>query len=93
MKRDGKSDRLIFVPQTLSSSTSAYAVTSHSSHGLTAGRVLVKIDIEFSSYLVNERLASVAISQASHSAKIWTNNTETLLRPSAEIQFVDLVAR
>jgi conjugative relaxase-like TrwC/TraI family protein len=55
-----------------------YAVTSHSSQGLTAGRVLANIDTESSRMLINTRLAYVAVSRASDDARIYTNNAETL---------------
>jgi conjugative relaxase-like TrwC/TraI family protein len=55
-----------------------YAVTSHSSQGLTAGRVLANIDTESSRMLINTRLAYVAVSRASEDARIYTNNAETL---------------
>jgi conjugative relaxase-like TrwC/TraI family protein len=55
-----------------------YAVTSHSSQGLTAGRVLANIDTESSRMLINTRLAYVAVSRASDDVRIYTNNAETL---------------
>jgi conjugative relaxase-like TrwC/TraI family protein len=55
-----------------------YAITSHSSQGLTAGRVLANIDTESSRMLINTRLAYVAVSRASEDARIYTNNAETL---------------
>jgi preprotein translocase subunit YajC len=55
-----------------------YAVTSHSSQGLTAGRVLANIDTDYSRNLINSRLAYVAISRASDDARVYTNNAETL---------------
>ena len=53
-------------------------MTSHSSQGLTAGRVIANIDTESSRSLINTRLAYVAISRASEDARIYTNNAETL---------------
>jgi len=55
-----------------------YAVTSHSSQGLTAGRVLANIDTESSRMLINTRLAYVAVSRASDDVRIYTNDAETL---------------
>jgi len=55
-----------------------YAVTSHSSQGLTAGRVLANIDTESNRLLINTRLAYVAVSRASEDARIYTNDAETL---------------
>jgi hypothetical protein len=39
---------------------------------------LANIDTDSSRSLINERLAYVAISRASHDARIYTNNAETL---------------
>jgi hypothetical protein len=55
-----------------------YAVTSHSSQGLTAGRVLANIDTESNRLLINTRLAYVAVSRASDDVRIYTNDAETL---------------
>ncbi|MHB8755105.1 MAG: MobF family relaxase [Candidatus Acidiferrales bacterium] len=52
-----------------------YAVTSHSSQGQTADRVLVHVDTEqIGEKLVNERLAYVAISRGRYDAQIYTND-------------------
>ena len=53
-------------------------VTSHSSQGLTAGRVLAHFDTDSSHNLINKRLAYVAVSRASDDARVYTNNAETL---------------
>lgn len=55
-----------------------YAVTSHSSQGLTAERVLVNIDTEVYPELINRRFAYVSVSRASHDAQIYTNNASSL---------------
>jgi leucyl aminopeptidase len=55
-----------------------YAVTSHSSQGLTAERVLVNMDTEVHPDLVNSRFAYVSVSRASHEAHIYTNDAESL---------------
>jgi hypothetical protein len=55
-----------------------YAVTSYSSQGLTAGRVLVHADTSQSKQLVNERYAYVAVSRGSHDAQIYTDNAQRL---------------
>ena len=52
-----------------------YAVTSHSSQGQTADRVLVHIDTERGGErLVNQRLAYVAVSRGRYDAQIYTND-------------------
>jgi ATP-dependent exoDNAse (exonuclease V) alpha subunit len=79
VKMDGKTERVVmFDPQKFRQFDHGYAVTSHSSQGLTAGRVLVNIDTDSSRSLINDRLAYVAISRASDDARIYTNNAETL---------------
>ncbi|WP_348266203.1 MobF family relaxase [Edaphobacter sp. DSM 109919] len=55
-----------------------YALTSHSSQGLTAGRVLVQIDTNLSPGLINNRLAYVSVSRASEDARIYTNDAHSL---------------
>jgi ATP-dependent exoDNAse (exonuclease V) alpha subunit len=52
-----------------------YAVTSHSSQGQTADRVLVHIDTEQArERLVNRRLAYVAVSRGRYDAHVYTND-------------------
>ncbi len=56
-----------------------YAVTSHSSQGQTADRVLINVDTELGSKdLLNRRMAYVAISRGALDAQIFTNNAATL---------------
>ena len=51
-----------------------YAVTSHSSQGLTAERVLVNADTGVHPDLVNSRFGYVSVSRASHEAMVFTDN-------------------
>jgi len=55
-----------------------YAVTSHSSQGLTADRVLINIDTTVNPQLINSRFAYVAVSRASLDAEIYTNGAADL---------------
>ncbi len=56
-----------------------YAVTSHSSQGQTADRVLVHVDTEQAGEkLVNRRFAYVAVSRGRYDAQIYTNSTANL---------------
>ncbi len=55
-----------------------YAVTSHSSQGLTTDRVLVNMDTTAHPELINTRFAYVSVSRASEDARIYTNNATTL---------------
>ena len=76
---DGKEKRSVsFNPVEFRQFDHGYAVTSHSSQGLTADRVIANIDTDSSRSLINNRLAYVAISRASQDARIYTNDAETL---------------
>jgi conjugative relaxase-like TrwC/TraI family protein len=55
-----------------------YAVTSHSSQGLTADRVLINIDTTANPQLLNSRFAYVAVSRASIAAEIFTDDSAGL---------------
>jgi ATP-dependent exoDNAse (exonuclease V) alpha subunit len=55
-----------------------YAVTSHSSQGLTTERVLVHADSSVHPDLLNSRFAYVSISRASHEATLFTDNMAKL---------------
>jgi ATP-dependent exoDNAse (exonuclease V) alpha subunit len=56
-----------------------YAVTSHSSQGQTADRVLVDVDTAtLGAQLVNRRLAYVAVSRGRYDAQIYTNDISEL---------------
>jgi ATP-dependent exoDNAse (exonuclease V) alpha subunit len=56
-----------------------YAVTSHSSQGQTADRVLIHVDTDLGAKeLLNSRMAYVAVSRGAHDAQIFTNDAATL---------------
>ncbi len=55
-----------------------YAVTSHSSQGLTAERVLVNADTAVHPDLLNSRFGYVSISRASHDAILFTDDMNKL---------------
>jgi ATP-dependent exoDNAse (exonuclease V) alpha subunit len=55
-----------------------YAVTSHSSQGLTAERVLVNADTRVHPDLLNSRFGYVAISRASNEATLFTDDIAKL---------------
>ncbi len=55
-----------------------YAVTSHSSQGQTAERVLIHVDTERGEQLVNSRMAYVSVSRGQYDAQIYTNNRSEL---------------
>jgi ATP-dependent exoDNAse (exonuclease V) alpha subunit len=56
-----------------------YAVTSHSSQGLTAERVLIQADTKVHPDLLNSRFAYVSISRASHDATLFTDDIAKLV--------------
>jgi conjugative relaxase-like TrwC/TraI family protein len=79
IRMDGKSGREVtFDPTEFRQLDHGYAVTSHSSQGLTADRVIANIDTDSSRSLINDRLAYVAISRAAYDARIYTNNAANL---------------
>ena len=56
-----------------------YAMTSHSSQGQTADRVLIHVDTELGAKdLLNSRMAYVSISRGAHDAQLFTNDREKL---------------
>jgi len=55
-----------------------YAVTSHSSQGQTADRVLIHVDTDKSELLVNDRFAYVSVSRGQYDAQIYTNDSSEL---------------
>ena len=56
-----------------------YAMTSHSSQGQTADRVLIHVDTELGAKdLLNSRMAYVSVSRGRYDAQIYTNNAGTL---------------
>jgi ATP-dependent exoDNAse (exonuclease V) alpha subunit len=55
-----------------------YAVTSYSSQGQTAERVLVHVDTDKGELLVNNRFAYVSVSRGQYDAQIYTNDRSEL---------------
>ena len=79
VRMDGKAQREVtFDPTEFRQLDHGYAVTSHSSQGLTTDRVIANIDTDSSRSLINDRLAYVAISRATYDARIYTNDATTL---------------
>jgi len=59
-------------------------MTSHSSQGQTADRVLIHVDTELGAKdLLNSRMAYVSVSRGRYDAQIYTNNASTLGSNSA----------
>jgi ATP-dependent exoDNAse (exonuclease V) alpha subunit len=79
VRMDGGKDRAVtFDPTEMRHFDHGYAVTSHSSQGLTAERVLVNMDTNVHPELINNRFAYVSVSRASQDAIIFTNDTVSL---------------
>jgi len=71
--------RVDFNPQRHPHLDHGYAVTSYSSQGQTAERVLVHVDTELAAKdLLNSRMAYVSISRGQWDAQIFTDNIEKL---------------
>jgi len=79
VRMDGPKNRIVrFDAAEMRHFDHGYAVTSHSSQGLTSERVLVNMDTEVYPELINNRFAYVSVSRASHDAQIYTNNAASL---------------
>jgi hypothetical protein len=79
VRMDGAKDRIVsFDASEMRHFDHGYAVTSHSSQGLTSERVLVNMDTDVHPELINERFAYVSVSRASLDAQIYTNDAAAL---------------
>jgi conjugative relaxase-like TrwC/TraI family protein len=79
VRMDNEKEKTVaFDPREMRHFDHGYAVTSHSSQGLTAGRVLINMDMEVHPELINSRFAYVSVSRASHDAQIYTNSAASL---------------
>jgi ATP-dependent exoDNAse (exonuclease V) alpha subunit len=90
-----KEKAVTFDPAKMRHFDHGYAVTSHSSQGLTSERVLVNMDTNVHPGLINTRFAYVSVSRASQDAQIFTNDaatlTESLSRDVTKASALDLV--
>ena len=79
VRMDGTKDRIVcFDANEMRHFDHGYAVTSHSSQGVTSERVIVNMDTEVHPELINKRFAYVSVSRATHDAHIYTNNATSL---------------
>jgi conjugative relaxase-like TrwC/TraI family protein len=79
VRMDGEKERVVcFDSSKMRHFDHGYAVTSHSSQGLTTDRVLVNMDTTVHPELINTRFAYVSVSRASQDARIYTNDAGTL---------------
>jgi ATP-dependent exoDNAse (exonuclease V) alpha subunit len=71
--------RISFDPQRHPHLDHGYAVTSYSSQGQTADRVLINVDTELRAKdLLNNRMAYVSVSRGQSDAQIFTNDRSAL---------------
>jgi ATP-dependent exoDNAse (exonuclease V) alpha subunit len=87
IRMDGNEERTVtFDSHVMPHFDHGYAVTSHSSQGLTSERVLVNMDTNVHPELVNPRFAYVSVSRASHDVQVFTNDAANLAeRMSKEV--------
>ena len=82
LKMDGgrPEDRVVeLYPATHPRLDHGYAVTSHSSQGQTADRVLIHVDTELGAKdLLNNRMAYVAVSRGAYDVQLFTGSREKL---------------
>lgn len=79
VRLDGEEQRIVsFRPDKMRHFDHGYAVTSHSSQGLTADRVLINVEVSAHRDLVNQRFAYVAVSRAAHDVRVYTDDTTRL---------------
>jgi conjugative relaxase-like TrwC/TraI family protein len=79
VRMDGEKERILtFDSSQMRHFDHGYAVTSHSSQGLTTDRVLVNMDTTAHPELINTRFAYVSVSRASQDTRIYTNDVSTL---------------
>jgi ATP-dependent exoDNAse (exonuclease V) alpha subunit len=79
VRMDGDKEKTVtFDPVEMRHFDHGYAVTSHSSQGLTSERVLVNMDTNVHPELISTRFAYVSVSRASQDAQIFTNDAATL---------------
>jgi ATP-dependent exoDNAse (exonuclease V) alpha subunit len=87
--------RISFDPQQFPHIDHGYAVTSHTSQGLTVDRVLLNADTQESFRLLNDRMAYVALSRARDEALIYTDSVpnlrETLNRAADKEMALDAI--
>jgi hypothetical protein len=67
-----------FDPREMRHFDHGYAVTSHSSQGLTSDRVLVNMDTGVHPELINARFAYVSVSRASQDVQVFANDAANL---------------
>ena len=69
---------IVFDPKEMRTFDHGYAVTSHSSQGITTNRVFVNADLETHKDLINQRFTYVACSRMRDELQVFTNDLEKL---------------
>jgi conjugative relaxase-like TrwC/TraI family protein len=98
VRLDGEEQRVVsFRPETMRHFDHGYAVTSHSSQGLTATRVLINVEVSAHRDLINQRFAYVAVSRAAHDVRLYTDDSirleKDLSRDVSKSAAIDLKPR
>ena len=85
---------VFFDPKEMRHFDHGYAVTSHSSQGITSERVIVNMDTRVHPELINARFAYVSVSRASHDVQVFTNDVanlaESLIKEVSKTSAVEL---
>ncbi len=76
--KDGEGREVSFDARKMRHFDHGYAVTLHSSQGVTADRVLVNMDTRAHPELINTRFAYVSVSRASQDVRLYTSDAELL---------------
>ena len=76
--KDGQGREVSFDARKMRHFDHSYAMTSHSSQGVTAERMIVNMDTRAHPELLNTRFAYVSVSRASQEARIYSNDAEAL---------------
>ena len=81
LRLDGNQGRSVtFRPEALRHLDHGYAVTSHSSQGLTADRVLINVEVSAHRNLINQRFAYVAVSRGAYDVRLYTQDISRLAK-------------
>ncbi len=80
VRMDADRREVRFDPRSMRHFDYGYAVTSHSSQGLTSDRVLINVDSSAHRDLLNQRFAYVAVSRAANEVQLFTDDASRLIQ-------------
>jgi ATP-dependent exoDNAse (exonuclease V) alpha subunit len=84
VRTDGDREKTVaFDPREMWYFDHDYAITSHSSRGLTSERVLVNMDTEVHPELINRRFAYVFVLRVSYDVQIYIDNGASQVKRGA----------